>query len=138
MMQTALVTGASRGLGRAIARRLHGDGYAVAVNFVSAADDAESLVDEIRRDGGTASAYRADVADEADMRRLFDDVAGEFGGIDVLINNAGISPARETIAEFDVSHFDRMFAVNVRGVFLALREAARRMKDGSRIVTISS
>lgn len=137
-MQAALVTGASRGLGRAIAMRLHNAGYAVVVNYVNGADDAESLVDEIHNGGGKARAVRADMAQEADVLRLFDEVCDEFGGVDVLVNNAGISPARETISDFRVDDFDRMFAVNVRGVFLALREAARRMKAGGRIITISS
>ena len=137
-MQTALVTGASRGIGRAIAARLHRDGYAVAINYVSAPDDAESLVQEISAEGGKARAIHADVSVEADVTRLFDTVCEEFGGVDVLVNNAGVSLAREPLANFDIDDFDRMFAVNVRGTFLALREAARRMREGARIVTISS
>ena len=137
-MQAALVTGASRGLGRAIALRLHRAGYALGVNYLSSEDEARSLVAAIRVSGGTARAIRADVADEAETARMFDEVFDEFGGLDVLVNNAGISPVREFIADFETDDFDRMFAVNVRGVFLAMREAARRMQEGGRIVTISS
>lgn len=137
-MQAALVTGASRGLGRAIALRLHRAGYAVGVNYLSTEEEAQSLVSAIRDSGGTARAIRADVADETDTVRMFDEVFDEFGGLDVLVNNAGISPARELIADFETDDFNRMFAVNVRGVFLAMREAARRMQEGGRIVSISS
>ncbi len=137
-MQTALVTGASRGLGKAIALRLNSDGYAVAVNYVSARKDAESVVSDIHDSGGTARAIQANVADEADTARLFDEVISEFGTLDVLIVNAGISFERNFIRDFDVDDFDRMIAVNVRGAFLTLREGARRMQEGGRIVSISS
>jgi 3-oxoacyl-[acyl-carrier protein] reductase len=137
-MQTALITGASRGLGRATALRLHQDGFAVAVNYATSKDEARSLVDEIVEAGGRAHMIQADVADEADTIRMFDEVFDEFGRLDVLVNNAGVSPARASISDFDVEDFDRLYAVNLRGVFLALREAARRMEDGGRIVSISS
>jgi len=137
-MQTALITGASRGLGRATALRLHQDEFAVAVNYATSKDEARSLVDEIVEAGGRAHMIQADVADEADTIRMFDEVFDEFGRLDVLVNNAGVSPARASISDFDVEDFDRLYAVNLRGVFLALREAARRMEDGGRIVSISS
>lgn len=137
-MQVALVTGASRGLGKAIALRLHQDGFAVAVNYVSAMSEAEAVVAEIRDGGGVAHAIRADIADEAETIQLFDDVVSELGSLDVLVNNAGISFERKFLRDFDLDDFDRMFRVNVRGAFLALREGARRMRDGGRIVSISS
>jgi 3-oxoacyl-[acyl-carrier protein] reductase len=137
-MQTALVTGASRGLGKAIALRLHRDGYAVAVNYVNARKDAESVVADIRSAGGVARAIQANVADENDALRLFDEVISTLGTLDVLVNNAGISFERKFIRDFDLDDFDRMFTVNVRGAFLTLREGARRMRDGGRIVSISS
>ena len=136
--ETALVTGASRGLGRATAWRLHQDGYAVAVNYHQSRDGADSLVEKITEAGGCARAYRADVSDADEIESLFDHVYAEFGGVDVLVNNAGISPARKFIRDYDVSDFDRMFAVNVRGTFLGLQQAARRMQSGGRIVSISS
>lgn len=137
-MQAALVTGASRGLGRAIALRLHQDGFEVAVNFATSSGEARSLVREIVEAGGKAKMIQADVADEADTIRMFDETFDAFGRLDVLVNNAGVSPARAFISDFDVADFDRMIAVNLRGVFLALREASRRMEDGGRIVSISS
>lgn len=137
-MQTALVTGASRGLGRAIALRLHQDGYAIAVNYATSSEGATALVEEICSDGGRAAAFQADVSSEGDMLRLFDDVFDCFRNLDVLVNNAGISPARANIEDFTVDDLDRMYAVNVRGTFLAMREAARRMGRGGRIISISS
>jgi 3-oxoacyl-[acyl-carrier protein] reductase len=137
-MESALVTGASRGLGRAIALRLHLAGYAIGVNYVNAEDEAQSLVAEICASGGKARAIRADVADETETVRMFDEIYEEFGSLDILVNNAGISAGRVSIAEFEAADFDRMFAVNVRGTFLTMREAARRMETGARIVNISS
>ncbi len=136
--ETALVTGAGRGLGRATAWRLHQDGYAIAVNYSQSSDAADSLVREITADGGVARAYHADISNPQDVASLFERVCAEMGGVDVLVNNAGVSPARAPIRDYDVNDFDRMLAVNVRGTFLALQQAARRMRSGGRIVSISS
>ena len=137
-LKAALITGASRGIGRAIAIRLHSAGYAVAVNFVTSADAAQEVVAKIESQGGRAIAIQGNVALAHDVERIFDETYAAFGRLDVLVNNAGVSPAREPISSFDLDDFDTMFAVNVRGVFLALQQAARRMQDGARIVSISS
>lgn len=137
-LKAALITGASRGLGRAIAIRLHSAGYAVAVNYVRSADLAAEVVEQIESQGGRAIAIQGNVALAPDVERIFDETYAAFGRLDVLVNNAGVSPAREPISSFDLDDFDTIFAVNVRGVFLALQQAARRMQDGARIVSISS
>jgi 3-oxoacyl-[acyl-carrier protein] reductase len=137
-MQAALVTGAARGLGRAIALRLHQEGYAVAVNYRQSEASASELVTQIEAGGGRAVALAADVARREEVTDLFDRAYEAFGRLDVVVNNAGISPAREYIADFEIEDFDRLFATNVRGVFLVLKECANRLGDGARIVSISS
>jgi 3-oxoacyl-[acyl-carrier protein] reductase len=137
--RVAIVTGASRGIGAAIARRLATDGIAVAVNYVSRPDEADALVARIEADGGQARAVRADVADPAAVRRMFDTVESQLGGVDILVNNAGIMPpGLPTVAETDDQTFDRLFAINVKGTFNTLREAATRLRSGGRIVNFSS
>ena len=135
--KTAIVTGASRGIGAAIAARLASDGFSVVVNYAGRQEEAEAQVEHIRQTGGTAVAVRADVSDAADMRRLFDDTETHFGQVDVLVNNAGIMQL-STLADTDDALFDRLIAVNLKGVFNGLREAARRLKSGGRIVNFSS
>ncbi|KVT32301.1 SDR family oxidoreductase [Burkholderia ubonensis] len=133
----AIVTGASRGIGATIARRLARDGFAVAINYASGAADADALATELAREGGRAVAVRGDVSKADDVRRLYDTVEQQLGKVDVLVNNAGIlktAPLAETSDEL----FERMFAINVGGVFNMLREAAARMNDGGRIVNLSS
>lgn len=137
-MKSALVTGGSRGLGRAIALRLHQSGHAVAVNYVSSAAEAEEVLGQIESEGGRGIAIQADVSRPEEVKRLFDEADAAFGRLDVLVNNAGISPARANISDYSPLDFDRMFAVNVRGVFLCMQQAALRMCDGGRIVSISS
>lgn len=137
-MRVALVTGGSRGLGRAIALQLHKAGHAVAINYISSADEAAEVLEQIEAQGGRAIAIQGDIANSEDVARIFDDTFAAFGRLDVLVNNAGISPARAHISEFNLDDFDRMFAVNVRGVFLCLQQASQRMLDGGRIVSISS
>ncbi len=135
--RSALVTGASRGIGAAIARRLARDGFRVTVNYLGRRDEATAVVRAIERDGGTAAAVQGDVADAAAVAKLFDAHAAAFGGVDVVVSNAGImrlAPFRE-MSDDD---FDRMLAVNVKGSFNVMREAARRVRDGGRIVTLSS
>ncbi|UPG85841.1 SDR family oxidoreductase [Luteibacter aegosomatis] len=135
--KTALVTGASRGIGAAIAERLARDGFNVLLNFAGGADDAEALARKIERDGGRAVTAQADVTDPAAVARLFDNAEAAFGGLDVLVNNAGIMKL-ETLAESSDALFDSHIAVNLKGTFNTLREASRRLRDGGRIINLSS
>ncbi|RUL62252.1 SDR family oxidoreductase [Dyella dinghuensis] len=135
--KVALVTGASRGIGAAIAQRLANDGFTVIVNYAENAAPAEALVRTIEQAGGHALAAKADVSDAADVRRLFDAAETAFGGVDVLVNNAGIM-SLATIADADDASFDRQIAVNLKGTFNTLREAAKRLRAGGRIINFSS
>jgi len=135
----SLVTGASRGIGAAIAQRLARDGHAVVVNYVGNQPEAQKVVDAISAAGGRAVAVQGDVARPADARRLFDAAEGQFGPVTVLVNNAGIMPpALPRLADTDDDTFDRLFAINVKGSFNTMREAARRMGNGSRIINFST
>jgi 3-oxoacyl-[acyl-carrier protein] reductase len=137
--QVAIVTGASRGIGASIARRLAADGYAVVVNFAGRAADAEQVVAAITAQGGKALAVQADVADPLAVRALFDAALAHFGRIDVLINNAGVMPsALPMLGDTDDQAFDRLIGVNLKGTFNTLREAASKMAHGGRIVNFSS
>ncbi len=135
--KVAIVTGASRGIGAAIAERLARDGFHVVVNYSSDAAPAEALVRKIEDAGGRAVAAKADVSDPAAMRRLFDSAQTAFGGVDVLVNNAGIMQLAK-FADTDDALFDRQIAVNLKGTFNGLREAARRLRDGGRVVNFST
>ncbi|WP_295997915.1 SDR family oxidoreductase [Rugamonas sp.] len=137
--QVALVTGASRGIGAAIALRLDDDGYAVVVNYAGNAAEAAKVVDAIAAAGGSALAVQADVADAAAVRELFDAAIARYGRVDVLVNNAGVMAAElPHLADTDDATFDRLFAVNVKGTFNTLREAAGRLRHGGRIVNFST
>jgi 3-oxoacyl-[acyl-carrier protein] reductase len=133
----ALVTGASRGIGAAIAQRLASDGHAVIVNYAGNAAAAEQVVRSIEAAGGKALAAQADVADPAAVARMFDSAEAAFGGIDVLVNNAGILKLG-AIGASDDALFDSLIAINLKGTFNTLREASRRMRDGGRIVNFST
>ena len=133
----ALVTGASRGIGAAIARRLAADGHTVIVNYAGNAAAAEQVVRDIEAGGGKALAAQADVADTAAVTRMFDSAESAFGGVDVLVNNAGILKLG-AIGASDDALFDSQIAVNLKGTFNTLREASRRMRDGGRIVNFST
>lgn len=135
--RVAIVTGASRGIGAAIARRLASDGLAVAVNYASGAAQAEALVAELAASGARAVAVQADVADAQDVRRMFDAVEARLGKVDVLVNNAGVLKTLP-LAEHSDALFDQAFDINVRGTFHTLREAATRLNAGGRIVNFSS
>jgi 3-oxoacyl-[acyl-carrier protein] reductase len=137
MKKVAIVTGASRGIGRAIALRLARDGFAVVVNYVHHRREAEKAVEEIKTCGNHAIAVQADVSKTTDVAQLFDQAEHTFGGIDVLVNNAGIMPAKR-IMEMENDLFERTFAVNVRGTFNTLKQAAKRLRCGGRIVNLSS
>jgi len=135
----AIVTGSSRGIGAAIARRLAQEGHTVIVNYAGKADEASKVVADIIATGGQATAIQADVADAASVRRLFDEAQRLYGRIDVLVNNAGIMPpSLPPLADTDDATVDRLIAVNLKGSFNTLREAAARLQTGGRIVNFSS
>ena len=133
----AIVSGSSRGIGAATARRLARDGFAVTVNYLTNADLAAQVVRDIEATGGRAIARQADVADPSAVRALFDAHDEAFGGVDVVISNAAIMNVAP-FAQFEDTAFDRMIATNIKGSFNVLREAARRVRDGGRIVTLAS
>ncbi|GAA5785524.1 SDR family oxidoreductase [Chitiniphilus shinanonensis] len=135
--KVAIVTGASRGIGAAIAERLAHDGFAVVVNYAASVGDAGQLVARIEAAGGRAIAVRADVADPAAMRALFDEAERQLGKVDVLVNNAGVMQVAP-IAEAGDEVYQRTFDINVRGTFNGLREAATRLNQGGRIVNFST
>ena len=135
--KAALVTGASRGIGAAIAQRLARDGAAVAITYQSSKDKAQAVVREIEAAGGRAIAIAADSADADAVRGAVVETVRALGRIDVLVNNAGIA-SMAPLAEFALDEFDRMLAINVRAVFVAAQEASRHMVEGGRIITIGS
>jgi len=137
IQRSAIVTGGSKGIGAAIAKRLARDGFAVTVNYGHDRDAADAVIAEIEAAGGRGIAVQADIGDRASMAALFDAAEQAFGGVDVLVNNAGTMPL-SPIANVDDDQFDRLVAVNLGGVFRGMREAARRMRDGGRIVSFSS
>lgn len=132
-----MVTGASRGIGRAIAERLARDSAAVVINYSSRAEDAKKLASEIEAAGGKALAIQADVGRVAEVVRLFDETLARFGRLDILVNNAGVM-INKPVATVSEAEFNRIFDVNVKGVFFACQQAALRMADGGRIINISS
>jgi 3-oxoacyl-[acyl-carrier protein] reductase len=135
--KVALVTGGSRGIGAAIAKRLATDGASVAITYTKGADAAASVVKEIERAGGKAIAIQADASDPEAVKSAVEKTASTFGGLDVLVNNAGTAipkPFEETTLE----DIDRMFDLNVRGAFVATQAALKHMKNGGRIIMIGS
>jgi 3-oxoacyl-[acyl-carrier protein] reductase len=137
MRKTAIVTGASRGIGRTIALRLAADGFGVVVNFAGNTAKAEEVVNEITCAGGRALAIQADVANPEDVKQLFEKTFKAFGQIDVVVNNAGIM-SLSPIAKGDVETFDKVIATNLRGTFLVLAQAAQHVAEGGRIIAFSS
>jgi 3-oxoacyl-[acyl-carrier protein] reductase len=135
--KVAIVTGASRGIGAAVARRLASDGFAVVVNYASSSREADALVAELQAAGGQAIAVKADVSRADDVRRMFETSEQQLGKVDVLVNNAGVL---KTVPLADTSDalFDQTVNINLRGTFNTLREAAARLNDGGRIVNFSS
>lgn len=135
--KVAIITGASRGIGSEIAKRLSQEGFAVVVNYASSATEADTLVATLQAQGGQALAVKANVASAQEVKRLFDEAEQHFGGVDVLVNNAGIM-ALATLAETDDDSVNRQIDINFKGTFNTLREAAQRMRDGGRVVNFSS
>jgi 3-oxoacyl-[acyl-carrier protein] reductase len=137
MNKTAIVTGASRGIGRAVAMRLAHDGFAVVVNYASNADQADAVVAAIKSTGGRAVSLKADVSNTADVERLFEETLKAFGSIDVVVNNSGIMPL-SPIGKEDLEVFDKVISTNLRGTFVVLAQAAQHVASGGRIIAFSS
>jgi 3-oxoacyl-[acyl-carrier protein] reductase len=135
--KVAIVTGGSRGIGAAVAQRLAADGFAVTVNYAGNAKAAGDVVAAIEQAGGRAIAVQGDVSDPAAVSRLFDETETAFGGVDVLVNCAGILDLAK-IADTGDASFDKTIAINLRGTFNGLREAANRLRNGGRVVNFSS
>ncbi|HEY4415585.1 MAG TPA: SDR family oxidoreductase [Verrucomicrobiae bacterium] len=135
--KVALITGSSRGIGRAIAERLARAGAAVVVNYTSNAMEAEKVVAAIIAAGGQAFAVQADIGRVSEIVRLFDATIKHFGKLDILVNNAGIMFTK-AVSDTTEADFDRIFAVNVKGTFFACQQAATRLADGGRIINFSS
>jgi 3-oxoacyl-[acyl-carrier protein] reductase len=135
--RVAIVTGGSGGIGQAICRRLATDGMAVTINYSGRPHEAELVVKAISESGGRAIAVRADVADEGQVSQLFDATEESFGGVDVVVNTAGIM-LLAPLSDLDMADFDRMHRINLRGTFVVNREAARRVRTGGSIINFSS
>lgn len=135
--KVAIVTGASRGIGRAIAERLTQDGISVVVNYAKSADKAKEVVSVIETKGGKALAVQADMSKVADVRRLFKQTIDRFGRLDILVNNAAVFWTKP-LADVTEEEYDALYALNAKGPFFALQEATRLIKDGGRIVNIST
>jgi 3-oxoacyl-[acyl-carrier protein] reductase len=135
--KSALVTGGSRGIGAAIAKRLAKEGADVAITYSSSPERAQQVVDEIVKAGGRAVAIKADSADQAAVRAGVQQAVSEFGKIDILVNNAGVL-ALGPIADFPADQFEKALLVNVHSVFTAIQESLKHMPDGGRIITIGS
>ncbi|MGV9273393.1 SDR family oxidoreductase [Streptomyces griseosporeus] len=135
--RVALVTGATGGIGEAVVERLVADGFAVAVHYAGNKAKAEALVEKIAASGGQALAVGGDVADEQQMQAAFDAVETAFGGIDVVVNTAGIM-VLAPIAELNLDDLDRMHRTNIRGTFVVSQQAARRVRRGGAIINVST
>jgi 3-oxoacyl-[acyl-carrier protein] reductase len=135
--KVAIVTGSSRGIGAAIAERLGADGFGVVINYAGGTAAAEALAAKIQKAGYRATAVQADVSDPAAVARMFDSTETAYGGVDVLVNNAGIMQL-SAIGETSDELFDRQIAINLKGVFNGMREAAKRLRNGGRIISFSS
>jgi 3-oxoacyl-[acyl-carrier protein] reductase len=135
--KSAIVTGASGGIGRVVAKRLAKDGFAICVHYAGNPAKAESVVDEINKAGGKAVAVRADVAKAADVESLFKQTLEAFNKIDVVVHSAGIMPLLP-ISGGNVETFDKVIATNLRGTFLVLGQAAQHVPAGGRIIAFSS
>jgi 3-oxoacyl-[acyl-carrier protein] reductase len=137
MKKVAIVTGESRGIGKAIVERLATDGFAVVVNYASSAPEAEEVVSTIRAEGGEAIAIEADVSDAGQVEQLFAKTLDRFGSVDVVVQNAGVMTL-SPIAKADAATFDKVISVNLRGTFLVFVQAAQHISTGGRIIALSS
>jgi 3-oxoacyl-[acyl-carrier protein] reductase len=137
MVKTAIVTGASRGIGSAVAKRLAADGFAMVVNYAGNSDLAQKIVDEIRDADGEALAIRADVSNPEEVKQLFAKTIETYGRVDVVVNNAGIMPL-SPIAKENLETFDKVININLRGTFLVFAQAAQHVAEGGRIIAFSS
>ena len=135
--KVALVTGGSRGIGAAIAKRLAADGASVAITYTKGADAAAAVVKEVERSGGKAIAIQADAADAGAVKAAVDKTAATFGRLDILVNNAGTGFPKP-FEEAPLEEIDRVFAINVRGTLVATQAALKHMKSGGRIINIGS
>ena len=135
--KVALVLGGSRGIGAAIVERLAKDGAQVAFTYAASADSAEAVRARIEAEGGTVAAFQADSADADQIKAAIDEVLARFGRLDILVVNAGVLKLG-AVDQLSLDNFDRMVAVNIRGVFAAIHHAAPHLADGGRIVTIGS
>lgn len=135
--KVAIVTGASRGIGKAVAERLARDGFTVVVNYASSAAEAEQVVSTIKAQGGDAIAIKADVSDGAQVEQLFANTLDKLGTVDVVVQNSGIMPL-SPIGKGDAETFDKVISVNLRGTFLVLAQAAQHISTGGRIIAFSS
>ena len=137
MAKVAIVTGASRGIGRSIAKRLAVDGFTVVVNYAGNSAAAQDAVGEIRKANGEALAIQADVANPEQVKQLFEKTVEVYGRVDVVINSAGIMPL-SPIAQGDLETFDKVINTNLRGTFLIFAQAAQHIAEGGRIIALSS
>lgn len=135
--RVALVTGGTGGIGRAVVDRLVADGFAVAVHYAGNAERARQIVEEVTTGGGRALAVGGDIADEVAMAEVFDSVEAEFGGVDVIVNTAGIM-VLSPVATLDLADLDRMYRTNVRGTFVVARLAANRLRGGGALINFST
>jgi 3-oxoacyl-[acyl-carrier protein] reductase len=135
--KVALVTGGSRGIGAAIARRLASDGATVAITYAKDAGSASAVVKAIEKEGGKALAIQAEASDAAAVQNAVEKTVAAFGGIDVLVNNAGTANPK-TFEETSLEEMNRLIDINVRGTLVATQSALKHMKGGSRIITIGS
>ncbi|MEI9427848.1 SDR family oxidoreductase [Mesorhizobium sp. Cs1299R1N3] len=135
--KTAIVTGSSRGIGRAIAEGLAANGASVAVNYVDNAKAAGDVVAAIMSRGGKAIAIQADISNVSDVRRLFDEAESQLGGLDIVVANVGVAVIKPLV-EASEADFDLVFDTNAKGTFFTLQEAARRVRDGGRIIAVST
>ena len=135
--KSAIVTGGSRGIGKSIALRLAADGYAVVVNYLNDRNEAEKMVQQIKADGGDALAVPGNVAVAGDVKQMFDQAETHFGGVDVLVNNAGIMKLAP-IGQSGDQLFDAHISVNLKGTFNGIREGINRLREGGRIINLSS
>jgi len=135
--RVAIVTGGSRGVGRATIRRLAARSYAVVVNYLHDQRAAESAVEAILKNNGNAVAVRADIADDLDVKRLFAETIAAFGGIDVVVHAVGSRITASPVTEADVDEFDALVRINTRATFVVNREAARHLRNGGAIINVS-